>query len=171
MRKEEKTKIINEIAALLSSYDNIYVADLTGMTVAQSNELRRLCFRRNIKLKMVKNTFLKKAMEQTDTDYSEMYPALRGNSAIMLSETGNAPARIIKDFRKKSSIPALKVAFIDQSVYIGDNQIDLLYHLKSREELIGDIVGLLQSPARNVISALQSGGGKLAGIVKTLSEK
>ena len=110
-------------------------------------------------------------MEQTDTDYSEMYPALRGNSAIMLSETGNAPARIIKDFRKKSSIPALKVAFIDQSVYIGDNQIDLLYHLKSREELIGDIVGLLQSPARNVISALQSGGGKLAGIVKTLSEK
>ena len=171
MRKEEKTKIINEIAALLSSYDNVYVADLTGMTVAQSNELRRLCFRRNIKLKMVKNTFLKKAMEQTDTDYSEMYPALRGNSAIMLSETGNAPARIIKDFRKKSSIPALKVAFIDQSVYIGDNQIDLLYHLKSREELIGDIVGLLQSPARNVISALQSGGGKLAGIVKTLSEK
>ncbi len=171
MRKEEKTKIINEIAALLSSYDNIYVADLTGMTVAQSNELRRLCFRRNIKLKMVKNTFLKKAMEQTDTDYSEMYPALCGNSAIMLSETGNAPARIIKDFRKKSSIPALKVAFIDQSVYIGDNQIDLLYHLKSREELIGDIVGLLQSPARNVISALQSGGGKLAGIVKTLSEK
>jgi len=171
MRKEEKTKIINEIAALLSSYNNVYVADLTGLTVAKSNDLRRLCFRKGVKLKVVKNTLLIKAMEQLNTDYSEMYPALHGNSAIMLSDTGSVPARIIKDFRSKSPIPALKVAFIDQSVYIGDNQIDVLYHLKTREELIGDIIGLLQSPARNVISALQSGGGKLAGIVKTLSEK
>ena len=171
MRKEEKTKIINEIAALLSSYNNIYVADLTGLTVAKSNELRKFCFRKGVKLKVVKNTLLRKAMEQLETDYSEMYPALHGNSAIMLSETGNIPARIIKNFRNNSPIPAIKVAFIDQSVYLGDNQIDVLYHLKSREELIGDIIGLLQSPARNVLSALQSGGGKLAGIVKTLSEK
>ena len=171
MRKEEKNKIINEIASLLSSYNNVYVADLTGLTVARSNELRRLCFRRGVKLKVVKNTLLKKAMEQLDTDYSEMYPALHGNSAIMLSETSNVPARVIKDFRNKFPIPALKAAYIEQSIYLGDNQIDVLYHLKSREELIGDIIGILQSPAKNVISALQSGGGKLAGIIKTLSEK
>ncbi|MBP7209836.1 MAG: 50S ribosomal protein L10 [Paludibacteraceae bacterium] len=171
MRKEEKTKIIDEIAALLSSYDNVYVADLTGLTVEKSNNLRRLCFRKGVKLKVVKNTLLIKAMEQLDTDYSEMYPALHGNSAIMLSEIGNVPAKIIKDFRTKSPIPALKVAFIDKSIYLGDNQLDVLYHLKTKEELVGDIIGLLQSPARNVISALQSGGGKLAGIVKTLSEK
>lgn len=171
MRKEEKGKIINEIVDLLSSYDNVYVADLTGLTVEKSNNLRRLCFRKNVKLKVVKNTLLKKAMEQLDTDYSEMYPALHGNSAIMLSETGNIPAHIIKDFRSKSPIPALKVAFIDQSIYFGDIQLDVLYNLKSKEELIGDIISLLQSPARNVISALQSGGGKLAGILKTLSEK
>ena len=119
---------------------------------------------------MVKNTFLKKAMEQCETDYSEMYPVLHGTSAIMVSETGNAPARIIKDFRGKNPIPAIKAAYIEQCVYVGD-QVDMLSSLKSREELIGDIVSLLQSPARNVISALQSGGGKLAGIVKTLSEK
>lgn len=171
MRKEEKTKIIDEIAALLSKYDNVYVADLTGLTVEKSNNLRRLCFRKGVKLKVVKNTLLKKAMEQLDTDYSEMYPALHGNSAIMLSEIGNVPARIIKDFRTKSPIPALKVAFIDKSIYFGDNQLDVLYHLKTKEELVGDIISLLQSPARNVISALQSSGGKLAGIVKTLSEK
>ena len=171
MRKEEKTKIIDEIAALLSSYDNVYVADLTRLTVEKSNNLRRLCFRKGVKLKVVKNTLLIKAMEQLDTDYSEMYPALHGNSAIMLSEIGNVPAKIIKDFRTKSPIPALKVAFIDKSIYLGDNQLDVLYHLKTKEELVGDIIGLLQSPARNVISALQSGGGKLAGIVKTLSEK
>lgn len=171
MRKEEKAKIINEIASLLSSYENVYVADLTGLTVEKSNNLRRLCFRKDVKLKVVKNTLLKKAMEQLDTDYSEMYPALHGNSAIMLSETGNVPARIIKDFRIKSPIPALKVAFINHSIYLGDSQLDLLYNLKSKEELVGDIIGLLQSPARNVISALQSGGGKLAGIIKTLSEK
>ncbi len=171
MRKEEKIKTINEIASLLSTCNNIYVADLTGLTVAKSNELRRICFRRKVKLKVVKNTLLKKAMQQLDTDYSEMYPALKGNSAIMLSETSNLPAKIIKDFRKKLSTPVLKAAFIEQSIYLGDNQIDVLYNLKSREELIGDIIGMLQSPAKNVISALQSGGDKLAGIVKTLSEK
>jgi len=172
MRKEKKTEIINEIASLLSNYNIIYVADMTGLNVAQSNDLRRICFRRGVKLKVVKNTLLKKAMGQLDTDYSEMYSALHGNSAILLSDTGNVPARIIKEFRSKSPIPVLlKAAFIEQAVYFGDEQLDLLYHLKSREELIGDIVGLLQSPARNVISALQSGGGKLAGIVKTLSEK
>lgn len=171
MRKEEKSQEIQEIAEILSNYSTVYVADLTGLTVERTNSLRRLCFRKGIKLRMVKNTFLKKAMEQLDTDYSEMYVALHGNSAIMVSETGNMPARVIKEFRGRNEIPAVKAAFIDQSIYIGDDQLSVLASLKSREELIGDIVGLLQSPARNVISALQSGGGKLAGIVKTLSER
>ncbi len=171
MRKEEKAQEINEIAEILSKYSTVYVADLTGLTVEKTNNLRRTCFRKGVKVRMVKNTLLRKAMEQLDADYSEMYEALHGNSAIMMAEVGNLPARIIKDFRGKAAIPAIKAAYIDQSVYLGDNQIDILASLKSREELIGDIIGLLQSPARNVISALQSGGGKLAGIVKTLSER
>lgn len=170
MRKENKATIIEEIASILSSYNTVYVADISGLTVEKSNTLRRMCFKKGVKIKMVKNTFLKRAMEQLDTDYSEMYPVLHGTSAIMVSETGNMPARIIKEFRGKNEIPAVKAAYIEQCVYVGD-QIDLLCSLKSREELIGDIVGLLQSPARNVVSALQSSGGKLAGIVKTLSEK
>ena len=170
MRKEDKATIIEEIAGILSSYNTVYVADISGLTVERSNTLRRMCFKKGVKIKMVKNTFLKRAMEQLDTDYSEMYPVLHGTSAIMVSETGNMPARIIKEFRCKNEIPAVKAAYIEQCVYVGD-QIDLLCSLKSREELIGDIVGLLQSPARNVVSALQSSGGKLAGIVKTLSEK
>lgn len=171
MRKEEKAQEINEIAEILTKYNTIYVADLTGLTVEKTNNLRRACFRKGVKVRMVKNTLLRKAMEQLDADYSEMYSALHGNSAIMMSEVGNLPARIIKDFRGKAAIPAVKAAYIDQSVYVGDNQIEILANLKSREELIGDIISLLQSPARNVISALQSGGGKLAGIVKTLSER
>jgi large subunit ribosomal protein L10 len=171
MRKEQKTQEIKEIAEILSQYNTVYVADLTGMTVERTNNLRRNCFRKGVKVRVVKNTLLKKAMESLETDYSEMYVALHGNSAIMVSDTGNLPARIIKDFRGKATIPAVKAAYIDQAVYIGDDQIELLANLKSREELIGEIVGLLQSPARNVISALQSGGGKLAGIVKTLSER
>jgi len=170
MRKEDKTKIIEEVVNILSAYNTVYVADISGLTVAKSNELRRTCFKRGVKLKMVKNTFLKRAMEQSSIDYSEMYDALHGTSAIMVTEAGSLPARIIKEFRGKASIPAVKAAYIEECVYLGD-QLDFLCGIKSREELIGDLVGLLQSPMRNVISALQSSGGKLAGIVKTLSEK
>ena len=170
MRKEEKSQIVEEIADVLSAYKTVYVADISGLTVAKSNELRRTCFKRGVKLKMVKNTFLKRAMEKLEVDYSEMYPILHGTSAIMVSEAGNLPAHIIKDFRGKASIPAVKAAYIEECVYIGD-QLDFLCAIKSRDELVGELIGLLQSPARNVISALQSGGGKLAGIVKTLSEK
>ena len=170
MRKEEKAQIVEDIANILSAYNTVYVADISSLTVAKSNELRRICYKKGVKLKMVKNTLLKRAMEKLETDYSEMYPALHGTSAIMVTETGNLPAYIIKDFRGKASIPAVKAAYIEECVYIGD-QIDFLCAIKSKEELIGELVGLLQSPARNVISALQSGGSKLAGIVKTLSEK
>jgi large subunit ribosomal protein L10 len=171
MRKEEKALIIEEIKQILSAYNTIYVADISGLTVEKSNELRRLCFKKSIKLKMVKNTFLKRAFEALEADYSEMYPALHGTSAIMTAEMGNMPARLIKEFRgPKAAIPAVKAAYIEECVYLGD-QLDFLCSIKSRDELVGDLIGLLQSPARNVISALQSGGGKLAGIVKTLSER
>jgi len=171
MRKEDKALIIEEIKQILSAYNTIYVADISGLTVAKSNELRRQCYKKGIKLKMVKNTFLKKSFEQLETDYSEMYPALHGTSAIMVADAGNMPARLIKEFRgTKGTIPAVKAAYIEECVYLGD-QLDFLCSIKSKDELVGDLIGLLQSPARNVISALQSSGGKIAGIVKTLSER
>jgi large subunit ribosomal protein L10 len=130
-----------------------------------------MCFRRDVKLKVVKNTLLKRAMEQAELDYSDIYPALKNTTSVMFCNTGNVPARLIKEFRAKNTKPMLKAAFIEEATYFGDELLETLCNVKSREELIGDLVGLLQSPAKNVISALQSGGGKLAGIVKTLSEK
>lgn len=173
MKQEQKSLIIDEIAKDLADYAHVYVTDTAGFSVEKVNQLRRACFRKDIKLKVVKNTLLKRAMDQSSVDYSDIYTALKGETSIMLSNTGNAPARLIKDFKMKNNLkkPLLKAAFIEGATYFGNDQLDHLCVIKSREELIGDIVGLLQSPARNVISALQSGGGKLAGIVKTLSEK
>jgi large subunit ribosomal protein L10 len=172
MKQEEKSIIIDAIAKDLADYPHVYITDISGFTVDTVNQLRRQCYRRNIKLKVVKNTLLKRAMEQSPVDYSEIYPALKGVSSIMLSEAGNAPAKLIKEFRTKlRTKPQIKAAFIEECTYFGDEQLDYLCAIKSREELIGDLVALLQSPARNVISALQSSGGKLAGIVKTLSER
>jgi large subunit ribosomal protein L10 len=171
MKQEEKSLIIDAIAKDLAHYPHVYITDISGFTVETVNQLRRLCFRRNIKLKVVKNTLLKRAMDQSALDYSEIYPALKGVSSIMLSDTGNAPAKLIKEFRAKNKKPLVKAAFIEECTYFGDEQLDYLCAIKSREELIGDFIGLLQSPAKNVISALQSSGGKLAGIVKTLSER
>lgn len=171
MKIEQKSQIVDELVRDLAEYSNVYVTDTSGFTVETVNQLRRICYRRDIKLKVVKNTLLKRAMEQAEFDYSELYPALVGSTSIMLSNTGNSPARLIKEFRAKNAKPLLKAAYIEHTTYLGDDQLDALCNVKSREELIGDLVALLQSPARNVISALQSGGGKLAGIVKTLSEK
>jgi large subunit ribosomal protein L10 len=171
MKQEEKSLIIDKIAKDLADYPHVYITDISGFNVETVNQLRRQCYRRNIKLKVVKNTLLKRAMEQSSVDYSEIYPALKGVSSIMLSETGNAPATLIREFRVKNKKPLVKAAFIEECTYFGDEQLDYLCAIKSREDLIGDLVGLLQSPARNVIAALQSGGGKLAGIVKTLSER
>ena len=171
MKQEQKAQIIEAIAEDLANYPNVYVTDISGFTVEMVNQLRRQCFKREIKLKVVKNTLLKRAMDQSAADYSEIDPVLEGSTAIMLSTVGNAPAKLIKDFRAKNKKPIVKAAFIESASYIGDDQLENLCNIKSREELIGDIVGLLQSPAKNVISALQSGGGKLAGIVKTLSER
>lgn len=171
MKVEQKSLIVDELVKDLAAYPHIYVTDISGFTVETVNQLRRTCFRRDIKIKVVKNTLLKRAMEQSEVDYSEIYPALVGNTSVMFTNTGNAPARLIKEFRQKNKKPLIKAAFIEEATYFGDDQLEALCNIKSREELIGDLVGLLQSPAKNVVSALKSGGGKLAGIVKTLSEK
>merc|ERR1712146_164138 len=132
---------------------------------------RRACFKAGVKLNVVKNTLLAKAMESSEKDFGELADILKGNTSLMVSETGNAPAKVIKEFRKKSEKPILKGAFIEEAIYVGDNQLDALVDIKSKEELVGDIIGLLQSPAKNVFLPLRSSGGKLAGIVKTLSEE
>lgn len=171
MTREEKSQVIEDLTAQLAESANIYLADISGLDAASTSNLRRACFKANIKLAVVKNTLLAKAMESSDKDFGDLPSTLKGNTSVMYSETGNAPAKVIKDFRKKSNKPLLKGAFIEEAIFIGDEQLDTLVEIKSKEEVIGDIIGLLQSPAKNVISALQSGGGKLAGILKTLSEK
>lgn len=171
MKKEEKNQLIDSLAETLATNNNIYITDISDLNVETTSKLRRLCFKRNVEIKVVKNTLLKKAMERTEKDFSSLYEVLKGSTSIMLSEAGNVPAKLIKEFRKTSNRPILKGAYVQETCFVGDNQLDTLVNLKSKNELIGDIIGLLQSPARNVISALQSSGGKLAGIVKTLSEK
>lgn len=171
MTREEKSTVIKDLTAQLADSTTIYLADISGLNAQATSDLRRACFKANIKLAVVKNTLLFKAMEASDKDFGDLPSTLKGNTSLMLSETGNAPAKLIQNFRKKSDKPLLKGAFIAEAIYIGDNQLDALVNIKSKEEVIGDIIGLLQSPAKNVISGLKSGGGKLAGILKTLSEK
>ena len=171
MTREEKSQVIEELTAQLTDSSNFYLTDISGLNAANTSSLRRACFKANVKLSVVKNTLLEKAMEASEKDFGELSSILKGNTSVMYSETGNAPAKVIKAFRKKSEKPFLKGAFIEEAVYIGDDQLDMLVNIKSREELIGEIIGLLQSPAKNVVSALQSSGGKLSGIIKTLSLK
>ncbi|GGW71324.1 LSU ribosomal protein L10P [Winogradskyella epiphytica] len=171
MTREEKSQVIEELTAQLADNTNIYLTDISGLSASATSNLRRACYKANIKLAVVKNTLLEKAMNASDKDFGDLPTILKGNTSVMYSETGNAPAKVIKEFRKKSDKPLLKGAFIEESIYIGDDLLDALVDIKSREELIGEIVGLLQSPAKNVISALKSGGGTIAGLVKTLSER
>jgi len=171
MTREEKSNVIEELTAQLADNTNIYLADISGLDAGNTSNLRRACFKANVKLAVVKNTLLEKAMEASERDFGDLPTVLKGNTSVMYSETGNAPAKVIKAFRKKSDKPLLKGAFIEEAIYIGDEQLDMLVDIKSKEELIGEIIGLLQSPAKNVISALQSSGGKLSGILKTLSQK
>lgn len=171
MTREEKSQVIETLTAQLSENTNIYLADISGLDAGSTSNLRRACFKAGVKLNVVKNTLLAKAMEASEKDFGELSGVLKGNTSLMVAETGNAPAKVIKEFRKKSDKPLLKGAFIEEAIYVGDDQLDALVDIKSREELIGDIVGLLQSPAKNVISALKSSGGTIAGIVKTLSER
>lgn len=171
MTREEKSQVIENLTAQLAENEIIYLADISGLNAGATVNLRRACFKAGVKLAVVKNTLLKKAMESSDKDFGGLTEVLKGNTSLMFSQTGNAPAKVIKEFRKKSDKPLLKGAFIQEGIYVGDDQLDNLVNLKSKDELIGEIIGLLQSPVKNVISALKSSGGKIAGIVKTLSER
>ena len=170
MNKEEKVKVVEELKVQLNDYKSIYLTDIAGLDAMQTSNLRRECFNSKVKLSVVKNTFLERAMSESETDFGELKDLLKGNTTIMLSESGNSPAKVIKKFRKDGEKPILKGAFVDEAIYIGDDQIEALFNLKSKEEVIGEIITLLQSPAKNVISALKSSSGKIAGLVKTLSE-
>jgi len=171
MRKEEKKELIDNLTQQLTENNNFYITDIAALNAEDTSMLRRLSFKNGIQLVMVKNTLLRKAMENVDKDFSELYSTLVGNTAIMFSEAGNVPAKMIKEFRKKNDKPIIKGAFIEEMTYIGDDQLDFLVSIESKDEVIADVIALLQSPVKNVVSALQSGGGKLSGILKTLSEK
>ena len=172
MNKNEKQLMIDDLSKRLDDNNVIYITDISDLDAVATSALRRQCFAKNIKLSVVKNTLLKKAMENVQgKDFTELYDVLPGPTAIMLSDTGSLPAKLIKDFRKKNDKPVLKGAFVEESVYVGDEQLNSLVDIKSKDELLGEIVGLLQSPAKNVISALTSSKSTIAGLVKTLSEK
>jgi large subunit ribosomal protein L10 len=171
MKREDKYQIIESLTEKLKGREVVYLTDTSDLDVETINKLRRLCFRRNVTLQVVKNTLLRKAMDASEKNFEPLYDVLKGATSIMLAETANVPARLIKEFRKSSPKPILKGAYVQESFFFGDDQLDTLVSLKSKEELLGDLIGLLQSPARNVISALQSGGTTIAGVLKTLSEK
>ena len=171
MRKEDKQVIINSIIEQLNACPNFYLADIADLNAEKTSNLRRQCFNSGVKLVMVKNALLKQAMLSTGREYGDLYSVMKGTTALMLSENGNAPAKLIKSFRKTESRPILKGAYIEECVYVGDNMLDTLVNIKSKNELIADVVALLQSPAKNVLGALQSGGHILSGVVKTLSER
>jgi large subunit ribosomal protein L10 len=174
MTREEKEIIVNDLSQKFAETNYFYITDASDLTVETINRFRRLCYSKGIEFKVYKNTLIRKALDTLETDTSELDAALKGQSGILFStESGNAPAKLLTEFRKgrKDKRPVLKGAFIDSGIYLGDDNLEALTKIKSKQELIGDIIGLLQSPAKNVISALQSGGNKLAGILKTLSEK
>lgn len=173
MRKENKQQLIESLTQQLKGNNNFYLTDVSTLNAVATSNLRRLCFKNGIKMQVVKNTLLRKAMENVDTNFEELYGSLKGNTSIMFSESANAPAKLIKEFRSstKSDLPILKCAYVEETSYIGNDQLDYLLAVKSKNELIADIIALLQSPVKNVVSALQSGGNNLSGILKTLSEK
>lgn len=173
MTKTEKTAAIEALRQKLEHATSFYLTDSSTMTVAQINKLRKLCFDNGVEMHVVKNTLARKAMDTfpAERNYASIYDALHGPTTIMFAESAKTPAKLIKDFRKDSERPILKAAYVDASVFMGDDQIETLLKLKSREELLGEVIMLLQSPARNVISALQSGGQTIAGLVKALEER
>ena len=172
MKKEDKSVIIDMIGNTLGEYACVYLVQTAGLNAEKTSALRRACFKDDVKMLCVKNTLLKKAFESSDKDYSELYELLHGETTLLLSNTGNAPAKLIKKFRDKNdTLPMLKGAYVEETVYIGEAQLDTLSNIKSKNELIADVIALLQSPAKNVISGLQSGATKLHGILETLSNK
>jgi len=171
MTREEKSKVIERLTAELADNTNIYMTDASGLNAIDTSKLRRACFKANIKLSVVKNSLLAKAMEASERDFGELNQVLVGNTALMYSKVGNSPAKLIKEFRKKSEKPILKGASIEEAVYLGDDQVSFLANIKSREELIGEVITILQSPSKNLISALLSSKSKISGVLKTLADK
>jgi large subunit ribosomal protein L10 len=171
MRREEKNAIIDSLAERLKEYSHFYLTDTAELNAVDTSNLRRKCFENNVKLVVVKNTLLKRALEQSGINFEELYPVLKGTTSIMFAHNGNSPAKLIKEFRKGHDKPVLKAAYVQESVYLGDDMLETLVSIKTKEELFGDIILLLQSPAKNVISALQSGGNKIHGVLETLLKK
>ena len=171
MRKEYKKVLIDSMLSQLKACPNFYLTDVSDLNAEKTSQLRRQCFNSGVKMIVVKNALFHKAMQQMEKDYDSLYDVLKGSTALMLCETGNAPAKLIKNFRKTNDRPILKGAFIEECCYIGDDMIDALCNIKSKNDLIADVIALLQSPMKNVISGLQSGGQKLSGVLETLSER
>ncbi len=171
MKREEKAAIINSLTESLEEYSHFYLTDTAQLNAEDTSALRRACFEKEIRLIVVKNTLIKRAMEGSQKNLEELYEVLKGSTSVMFSNTGNEPARLIKEFRKTHDKPVLKGAYVEESVYIGEDQLETLVTLKSKEELIADIIALLQSPARNIISALQSGSNTIHGVLETLSKR
>ena len=170
MKKEVKDTIIVELGEKLKAYPHFYLVDVTGLDAAKTSSLRRKCFKNEIKMVVVKNKLLHKAFEASDVDFEPIYGCLKGNTAVMFCNTANIPAKLIKEYNKEG-IPALKAAYVEESFYVGAEKLEELASLKSKNEVIADIVALLQSPAKNVVSALQSGAGTIHGVLKTLGER
>ncbi|HAF29000.1 MAG TPA: 50S ribosomal protein L10 [Bacteroidales bacterium] len=171
MKREEKDIIVNNLVEQLNDSTHFYLTDTSELNAEATSLLRRKCFESKIKMVVVKNTLLKRALDKTDYKVEELYDVLKGSTAIMFTETGNLPARMIKEFRKKYQKPLIKAAYVEESIYIGDDQLENLVNVKSKDELLGDLIALLQSPMKTVISQLKSGNNILAGVMKTLSEK
>lgn len=173
MKRSDKKNVIENLTQEINSYNHFYLTDIEALNAEKTSALRAMCFQKEIKLIVVKNALLHKALEASDKNAEELYSVLKGNTSLMFCNSANTPARLIKEFRKAEKIdkPLLKGAYAEESVYIGENQLDALVDIKSKEELIGELIGLLQSPAKNLISALQSGGNTITGVLKTLSEK
>ncbi len=171
MKSSEKQVIINNLQEQIDSYNHFYLADISGLNAENTSDLRRLCFKQEVKLVVVKNTLLRKALESSGKNAEELYVALKGNTSVMFTENGNVPAKLIKDFAKKHHKPVLKAAYVEESIYIGADQLDILVAVKSKNELIADVVALLQSPMTTLLSQLQSGGNTIHGVLDTLKER
>jgi large subunit ribosomal protein L10 len=171
MKSSDKKVIIDNLQEQIDSYNHFYLADISGLNAENTSNLRRLCFKQNVKLVVVKNTLLRKALESSNKNVEEIYDALKGNTSVMFTADANVPAKLIKDFSKRHKKPVLKAAYVQESVYIGADQLDALIAVKSKNELIADVVALLQSPMKTVIGQLQSGGNIIHGVLKTLGER
>ena len=172
MTREEKDLQIKELTQMLADNSVVYLTDASGLNAEATTLLRRACYKNDICMRVVKNTLLRRAMDASEgTDYSELYEVLTGQTALLLGNVGNAPAKLLKEFRKKNEMPILKAAYVEESCYLGDNQIDALTAVKSKDELIADVIALLQSPMKNVVGALKSGGNTVSGLVKALQER